>query len=187
MYVIWIYRTLKENITPVDVCVAPVMNECVMWLRRVWMRVSHWDPSVQPPAYVQLTTAWSVAWAPRWVWSGPWWVDYGWKGLTDHYKEKNKWGRNETEKLTSCKCIWRSYVINRMLCHTPKQVPCYCWAVDCDTGRRKKHGIEHQGWHDGIQKFIWGIWVGLLFLLMSICQRLYKRHKEFRHQWKQHQ
>lgn len=51
----------------------------------------------------------------------------------------------------------------------PEEMPCYSWAVDCDIGGRQKNGIQHQSGHDGIQELIWGIWICLLFLLLSVC------------------
>lgn len=54
----------------------------------------------------------------------------------------------------------------------PEQVSGDGGPVHSDSGGWQHHRVRHQGAHDGIQEFIAGVRVGLLFLLLQVCKRL---------------
>lgn len=51
----------------------------------------------------------------------------------------------------------------------PKQMSGNGGSIHSDSGRWQHHRIRHQCAHDGIQKLITGICIGLLFLLLEVC------------------
>lgn len=51
----------------------------------------------------------------------------------------------------------------------PEQMSGNGGSIHSDSGRRQHHRVRHQCAHDGIQKLITGICIGLLFLLLEVC------------------